>query len=187
MAELEKLFNLEGIQKGGARFDYEKAKWVNHQHLQLLEAKTLVQEAAVQEQLIGIDPNKHIDLIKLLKERLFTINDLKEEVHWVKAPFPMDEKIASKLSSKNPQNLLKEISNNIETMEELSDLKERIMTWSKENEIPVGILMQSLRMALVGKLTGPDLFEICKVLGKDVTLKRIDQAISYFNLKSKSL
>jgi glutamyl-tRNA synthetase len=47
--------------------------------------------------------------------------------------------------------------------------------------------MQSLRMALVGKLTGPDLFEICKVLGKDVTLKRIDQAISYFNLKSKSL
>jgi regulator of protease activity HflC (stomatin/prohibitin superfamily) len=39
----------------------------------------------------------------------------------------------------------------------------------------------------VGKLTGPDLFEICKVLGKDVTLKRIDQAISYFNLKSKSL
>ena len=72
-------------------------------------------------------------------------------------------------------------------MEELSDLKERLMTWSKENEIPVGILMQSLRMALVGKLTGPDLFEICKVLGKDVTLKRIDQAISYFNLKSKSL
>ena len=187
MAELEKLFNFEGIQKGGARFDYEKAKWVNHQHLQLLEAKTLVQEPAVQEQLIGIDPNKHIDLIKLLKERLFTINDLKEEVHWVKAPFPMDEKIASKLSSKNPQNLLKEISNNIETMEELSDLKERLMTWSKENEIPVGILMQSLRMALVGKLTGPDLFEICKVLGKDVTLKRIDQAISYFNLKSKSL
>jgi len=43
--------------------------------------------------------------------------------------------------------------------------------------------MQCFRLALVGKLTGPDLFEICNLLGKELSLKRIDDLIKYINLK----
>ena len=58
------------------------------------------------------------------------------------------------------------------------------MEWAKENEINVGLMMQSLRIALVGELSGPDVFEICKVLGKEVTLKRLEGAKSFFNQKT---
>jgi len=44
-------------------------------------------------------------------------------------------------------------------------------------------LMQSFRLALVGKLSGPDIFEICAVLGKEVSLKRINDLIKHLNIK----
>ena len=61
--------------------------------------------------------------------------------------------------------------------------KENLMTWAKENDVPVGAVMQSFRLALVGKLTGPDLFQICNLLGKELSLKRIETLIQFINLK----
>jgi glutamyl-tRNA synthetase len=60
------------------------------------------------------------------------------------------------------------------------------LDWAKKQSISVGVLMQSLRIALVGKLTGPDLFDIIEILGNSVSLLRIKNAISYINLKQKS-
>jgi glutamyl-tRNA synthetase len=57
------------------------------------------------------------------------------------------------------------------------------MNWAKEESIPMGALMQSFRIALVGQLSGPDLFEICNVLGKEVSLIRIENLIQHINLK----
>jgi len=54
------------------------------------------------------------------------------------------------------------------------------MDWAKEQEIAVGTLMQTLRIALVGRLAGPDLFAIMEIIEKDVTLNRIQLAIAYF-------
>ena len=184
LEELETLFNVKGVQKGGARFDYEKAKWVNHQHIQQMSAAKLYEQESIREKLEGIDPEKHIEIIDLLKERLFTLEDFKEEVSWVKEISPYDEKASSKLQSKDPQKILKEVSKIIQETEQLNDLKEILMGWAKANEVPMGVMMQSLRIALVGKLSGPDLFQICLVLGKDVTLNRIERAISHFNLKN---
>jgi hypothetical protein len=58
------------------------------------------------------------------------------------------------------------------------------MPWAKENQINIGLMMQCFRVALVGKLTGPDLFGICNILGKNVSLDRIMHAISYFKQKN---
>ena len=54
----------------------------------------------------------------------------------------------------------------------------------EENEINIGVMMQCFRIALVGKLSGPDLFEICKFLDKDIILVRISKAIYYFKQKT---
>lgn len=72
----------------------------------------------------------------------------------------------------------------VKEVSDLSDLKEALMPWAKKHEINTGVMMQSLRVALVGKLAGPAIFEICNVLGKDVTLNRIALAISYFSSKT---
>jgi glutamyl-tRNA synthetase len=184
LAELQAEFDTSGIQKGGARFDFEKAKWLNHQHISNTSAEELYTYPVVKEQLSELDPKIHLELIDLLKERLFTLNDLKKEIEWVISPVPYDEKVVNKLSPKNPAAVLEGVSSIIKNGSNLENLKEQLMGWAKEKEIGIGIMMQCLRLALVGKLSGPDLFDICKILGKTVTLKRIAYTISFFNQKT---
>ena len=86
-----------------------------------------------------------------------------------------------KLKDKGPISVLNKIKEEVEKDNE--QLKESLMAWAKENSVPIGTLMQCFRLALVGKLTGPDLFEICNLLGKELSLKRIDDLIKYINLK----
>jgi glutamyl-tRNA synthetase len=122
--------------------------------------------------------------LELLKERLFTLNDLAKEIGWMQNPESYDEKIVRKLLSKGASDIMAAISGVINDLNDLNGLKEALMPWAKENEINTGVMMQSLRIALVGKLAGPDLFKICSILGKNVTLNRIALAISFFNSKT---
>ena len=184
LKELETDFSVQGIQKGGARFDYEKAKWINHQHLSAMEATDIYHFDLIKKQLQGIDSLKHLSLLELLKERLFTLNDLAQEIEWMREPQNYDEKIVQKLLSKGALEVMEGLLDIVKEVSELSDLKEALMPWAKKHGINTGVMMQSLRVALVGKLAGPDIFEICSILGKDVTLNRIAIAISFFNSKN---
>ena len=182
--ELIDSFSVDGIQKGGARFDYEKAKWTNHQHLIKLSAEKLSNLPSIKAQLKEVETSKHKELIKLLKDRLFTLNDLKSEIGWVNKIVQYDEKIVTKLKSKSPALILKGISNVIGNNTVLDNHKDLLIHWAKENEINFGLMMQCFRIALVGKLTGPDIFSICNILGKNVTLERLNCAISFFEPKN---
>ena len=184
LKELETDFSVQGIQKGGARFDYEKAKWINHKHLSAMEATDIYHFDLIKKQLQGIDSLKHLSLLELLKERLFTLNDLAQEIEWMREPQNYDEKIVQKLLSKGALEVMEGMLDIVKEVSELSDLKEALMPWAKKHGINTGVMMQSLRVALVGKLAGPDIFEICSILGKDVTLNRIAIAISFFNSKN---
>ena len=62
----------------------------------------------------------------------------------------------------------------------IEGLKDVLFAWARAEELSVGSIMQSLRIALVGQLAGPDLFAIMEVLEKDVTLNRVARAITYF-------
>ena len=99
--ELKQSFRINGIQKGSARFDFEKAKWINHQHIVRCSSKKLVNMPIVKKRLKALDPSKHIALIDLLKERLITLDDLSAEMKWTKETQPYDEKAILKLKSKN--------------------------------------------------------------------------------------
>lgn len=183
LKELEEAFSVEGIQKGGARFDYEKACWTNHQKLINLSAKEIYSLKSVKEILVPFKKEKHVELIALVQERLKTLNDLREELAFVQKTFPYDDKVLKKLMDKNPITILENIKKTISEGENDDSIRGKIMAWSKENNIPMGELMQSFRLALVGRLSGPDIFKICSVLGKGLTLKRIEGLIDYIKLK----
>jgi len=182
--ELKQSFSISGIQKGSARFDFEKAKWINHQHLRRCNPKKLVNMPIVKEGLKVLDPSKHIALINLLKERLITLNDLHAEMYWINETQPYDEKVMHKLKSKNAERILKGILNIVGDCNEMETLKDLLIIWAEKNEINIGVMMQCFRVALVGRLSGPHLFEICKFLNKDIILIRISKAISYFQQKT---
>ena len=181
LAELEAAFGVEGVQKAGARFDYEKARSVNHQHLSKVSPKTLSEMKRVKESLTDFGEEKHLEIITLFQERLYTITDLKKETAFLKNPYPYDEKSVAKLQNKNPLIVLRQITTLLEAQKEGKSIKEPLFHWAKENEVPLGVVMQSFRLSLVGTLSGPDLFAICSLLGKDVSLKRVQNFIDYLS------
>ena len=183
LKELEKAFSENGIQKGGARFDYEKAKWVNQQQLQKMSIEEIYSLSRVKILLSPFKENKHLSLIKLIKQRLNTLNDIIDELAFIKNTHPYDQKVIDKIYYKKPKTVLEQIKKTLIEEDDVDLIKEQMISWSKKNEVSMGLLMQSFRLALVGKLMGPDIFEICSVLGKEVSLKRIDKLIEHLNFK----
>ncbi len=78
--------------------------------------------------------------------------------------------------------ILKELKKIFSSSEGFDKLKDKIITYGSQNNIKLGFLMQLLRTAIVGELSGPDLFSIIKLIGKSVTLSRIKNLISKLNL-----
>ena len=185
LKELEGAFSTKGVQKGGARFDYEKAKWINQQQLQKMSIEEIYSLSRVKELLSQFKEEKHLSLIKLVKKRLNILDDIKDELTFIEGTYPYDEKVIDKIINKNPKTILEQIKKTLIEEDDVDLFKEQIIFWSKKNEVSMGILMQSFRLALVGRLTGPDIFEVCSVLGKEVSLKRINDLIEHLNFKQK--
>ena len=57
-------------------------------------------------------------------------------------------------------------------------LKESLMTFGSENQISFGNIMKTLRLCIVGSLSGPDLFKIIDIIGPEETLHRIESLIN---------
>jgi len=181
LKSLEEAFDVSGVQKGGARFDYEKARSVNHQVLNDIPSEKLIENELVRELLVKFPEEQGLDILNLVKDRLYTLLDLKEETAFLLHPYPYDEKSLSKLKEKNPVDALNKIIELLEKKEPGNSIKEELFTWAKEENVSLGIVMQSLRLSLVGRLTGPDLFEICALLGKNVSLKRVKDFFNHLN------
>ncbi|MGI9541266.1 MAG: glutamate--tRNA ligase, partial [Flavobacteriaceae bacterium] len=143
LKDLETKFSVSGIQKGGARFNYEKARWVNHHKIGGMNTEELTAQSEIAKLMEGYPKEQHLSLVNLVKERLYTLKDLKEEIAFVQKTYPYDEKVLNKLKDKNPIVILNKIKETIE--KETPNLKESLVSWAKEQSIPMGALMQSFR------------------------------------------
>ena len=130
-------------------------------------------------ELDGWPNEKHEEIIELVKERLYTLNDFKKEVSFLKDPKRFDERAVEKLKIKNPLPILKKIHYLVKNNDDGFNIKTPLFEWAKSGNIPLGFIMQSLRLCLFGDLTGPDLFDVCSLLGKDVILKRVENFINH--------
>lgn len=173
---------MKRVQKGGARFDYEKACWINQQHISKSDVNTLMEQKSVKEILENINEKKRIDILNLVKNRLKTLNDLKNEIKFLDDPQEYDKKSVQKLMDKGPLKIMDQIIKLLDSDIEIRDMKQSLFEWGKNEKIPFGLIMQTLRLAIIGQLSGPDLFQICALIGKDVSLKRV-QKFKAFCLK----
>jgi glutamyl-tRNA synthetase len=181
LKSLEDAFDVSGLQKGGARFDYEKARSVNHQVLIDTPSEELIENELVKSLLVKFPKEQSLRILILVKERLYTLLDLKEETAFLLQPYPYDEKSLSKLKEKNPGSALNKIIELLERKKSAHSIKEELFVWAREKDVPLGVIMQSFRLSLVGRLTGPDLFDICALLGKDVSLRRVKDFLNHLN------
>ena len=187
MDELIQIFDLSRVNKSGAKFDPEKAKWFQHQHLQRKSTDELTELfLPILNEKLGYKvqgkaiTNYTKKVIELLKERATFVKDFWElGQFFYQAPETYDKKAMKKAWKENTAELMKEVVKLLENINdfEAKNIKEKLSEWINDREIGFGKVMQPLRLALVGSLKGPDLFEIMEMLGKTEVLKRIEKLI----------
>lgn len=188
LEELVEAFSIDRISKHGARFDLEKAKWFNHQYLQKLENASLTEVFLQDLKQRGIDCDvaKAETIIGLIKERCSFAKELWDNGdYFFVAPESYAEKALKKRWKEGTSERMIEIVSHLRELEDdnwAQRAEDFLMDYIKENELNMGQIMNSIRLAVVGDTRGCSMLDIFAVLGKDESLRRISVAADRINL-----
>ena len=187
--ELCNVFDLSRVSKSGARFDPEKAKWFNHQHIQRKSNQYLALALVdvLKNKEITVDFNYAIQVVELIKERLYFLKDLWENAHFFFInPTKFDEKAVKKRWKSDLIPHLQNITQIIQDVDfsKTGELKEKVSNYIESNALGFGAIANAMRLAIVGDLVGPDLFAICETIGKEACINRIEYAIHHIQSES---
>ncbi len=190
MDELIKEFSLDRVSKAGAKFDYEKGKWFNHQYLIQKSDEELAElfMPVLEEHLRDLEVSTSRDLDKamiakvigLTKDRVNFVPELWEQTNFFfVAPTEYDEKSLKKRWKEDSPRHMTELLALLEAQEDWSAeaLDALVMPWIEAHEYGVGIVMNAFRICLVGAARGPHIWAITDVLGKEETLRRVRTAL----------
>ena len=176
LQELIESFSLKGLNKSGARFDPEKNKWFNHAHIQKAENSLVIEkiEKEFSGHLTLFDKEKLNTIVELIKPRLNTLNEIYScASFFFKNPDNYNEKHFNKLKKINFKEILSGLIELVSSAENLNEIKPSLEVLVKKNEWNFGKVMGLFRLSLVGDLSGPDLFSVVSLLGKETCNSRM--------------
>ena len=188
MKELESIFSLDKINKSGAKFDFEKAKWFNHEHIKKLSDESLLtflNENIDKKYLEGINQKSKYNLIELIKNRATFKKDIIKETRNILDPDYqiLDQNFIQKKWNKKINSSIVEIINLIKNSKNIpiNKIKKSYLEVLSKNEIKIGDGMQSLRLCLIKNPVGPDIFEVIKILGIKESINRLNKNLIEIN------
>ena len=178
-AELIEKFSIERVHSGGAKFDYEKAKWFNHEWIKKLQVSSYglqVKELLENKGIVITDQSRFIEVLELVKERCHLLTDFAEQAaFFFKAPEQYDMAAVKPKWNEAKQLFFAELirnfglSNNWNAHDLETDFKEM----AAAHQMKPGELLLPFRIMLVGGKFGPHVFDIAELLGKEETVARI--------------
>jgi glutamyl-tRNA synthetase len=178
LEELISGFDLRNVNLAGARFDPEKNKWFNQQHIQRMDEKDFIAQChiAFEEKEIQLSPNKAQAIAQIIKPRIVLLTDIWEEGKlFFESPAFFDEGSVKKVWKQGTGDLLEKVILKIKEGANLKpdSFKNTLKKIAKDSDVGLGALMGPLRLCLVGSLTGPDLLKLVHLLGEKTVVKRI--------------
>ena len=185
MDELIKLFDLNHCSKSGAKFDYEKGKWFNHQYIQKRDNQFLAAMFRPVLESHGVtdaDPVYVEKIVGMMKERVNFVHELWEQTYYFfKAPTEYDEKTRKKRWKEDSAVQLTELIEILREREpfDVERTEETVKSWIEQKGYHLGNIMNAVRLALVGQGIGPQIFHITEAIGKTETIRRIEAIINY--------
>lgn len=192
MQELIEQFDFHQIKKSPAVFDMTKFRWLNSEYIKKLSDEEFYQKVENSLKEYFAD-NPALDLpfmAALAKTRVETLNDTTKLLHFFKEMPEFDEAIyTNKKMKTNPEVALDMLEKVLPVLEGIEDwsqqnIHDTLMNYLKEKEIKTGMMLWPLRIAVSGQESTPGgAFEIVKILGKEETLKRLNNSIA--RLKNK--
>lgn len=184
--ELVQKFSMERVHSGGAKFDYEKAKWFNHEWIKksgVNSLESIVRSLLVENGLRVTDEQKLEKVIALVKDRCTLLTDfVQQSSFFFNAPTVLDVDAVKPKWNEQKQEFFKQLLSNFNHTDtwEAAVLEANFQTTVVANQLKPGEVMLPLRIMLVGGKFGPGVFEIAGLLGKEETLKRIETGLTAF-------
>ena len=179
LEELCEAFSLERVSKAGAKFDPDKTKWFQQQHLRQRDDAQLAAELSVltdgKYDLLSLEV-----ISRLMKERATFINDILSEGDFLFGkPSSYDEKTVSKKWKDNAPKLMEDWLTVLSSLESFgaTDIETSFKSFLEERELGIGAVLPLFRLLVTGKGMGPSMFEIAAFLGKEECSERISTGI----------
>ena len=189
ISELIERFSMERVHKGGAKFDFEKAKWFNHQWLQKLPVTEYLPQVAeiIKAKGISVENSFLEQVMELVKDRCTLLPDFWDQGYFFfVSPLTYDEGAVKPKWDKHKNDYFECLSQefSVQAGWEYEDtektFRELAAKKSAEAPIKIGDLQMIFRVMLVGTRTGPGVFAIASAIGKEETIKRIQNALLVF-------
>lgn len=182
MDELIAQFDLAKCSKAGAKFDYVKGQWFNHEYI--LAAADASLTPAFQEVLrangVETTDERACEVVRMMKGRVNFVKELWPLcAFFFVAPTAYDEKTVRKRWKDDSPRQMAELHDVLAALDDFSlEHQEAVVNqWIAEKDYKMGDIMNAWRLTLVGEGKGPHMFDISAFLGKDETLRRMQKAI----------
>ena len=180
--ELVQAFDIHKCSKAGARFDYQKGIWFNHEYMLKKSNEEVANLFAPIVANNGVDESMEriTQVVAMMKDRVNFVKELWPLCSFFFiAPTEYDEKTVKKRWKADSAKVMSELADVLEAIDDFSVEGQEpvVMKWVEEKGYKLGDVMNAFRLTLVGIGKGPGMFDISAFLGKEETLKRIRKAI----------
>lgn len=180
--ELVQAFDIHKCSKAGARFDYQKGIWFNHEYMLKKSNEEVANLFAPIVANNGVDETMEriTQVVAMMKDRVNFVKELWPLCSFFFiAPTEYDEKTVKKRWKTDSAKVMGELADVLEGIDDFSVEGQEpvVMKWVEEKGYKLGDVMNAFRLTLVGIGKGPGMFDISAFLGKEETLKRLRKAI----------
>ena len=179
-------FSLDHVHKAGAKFDFEKAKWFNHEYMKRKSGVELAVylNPKLEEQKIKADPDYVARVCDVLKNRCTFITDLWDNGYFFfNVPTSYDPGVVQNKWNDSARKTFKLLNTELKNISdfEMQSVEAFLHDFLQQNKLKAGEVLPLLRVMLIGTKNGPAAFEIISLLGKEEVLSRIESAMQVFD------
>jgi glutamyl-tRNA synthetase len=190
MDDLIREFSIDHCSRKGAKFDFEKGKWFNHEYLMNMDDSELARlfKPVLEQHSVNVDDYSDefvTSVVALVKSRANFVGDLWDQAgFFFVRPASYSEKDIRKRWKEETPELMRQLASLLETTD-LNDAQATeavVMDWIDKNGYHKGNVMNAFRLTVVGECRGPHMFDITRLLGRDETLARLHAGIDSIKL-----
>ncbi|MDE7396606.1 MAG: glutamate--tRNA ligase, partial [Muribaculum sp.] len=179
-------FDLRHCSRAGARFDYEKGRWFNHEYLMKMDDSQLAALFRPVLERNGINPADFTDeyiarAVGMVKSRIHFVDELwAQGGFFFKAPETYSPKDVKKRWNEQMPEILTELIGVIEGIDDMSsqNAEHIVLDWIASKGYHLGNVMNAFRLAVVGECRGPHMFDITELIPKEEVIARLRKAIN---------
>ena len=186
LSDLVQKFSIERVHKGGAKFDYEKAKWFNHEWIKIYDREGIRTKVknVLESKGISIDNSQYLEkVIELVKDRCTLLTDFYDQSKFFfQSPKELDTASVTPKWNMEKKEFFKSLCEEFDALPDWQSafIESAFKTIAASKKLKPGELQLPMRIMLVGARFGPPVFDIAWLIGKEETNRRIKYALDLF-------